>query len=147
MVNYETSLYMWSTPAVWKQYNKMAVLHFFLVNSSLYILFYMMLSLLAIIFFLGGNFPLNKHPGGGDLLFPVVWLATLIIVYIINHPETSDFWETVIWRIHFFSVYGTEWRFKKYKNVLNLDLELEVTFYFYKIIYKTCVTDVHICQN
>jgi len=32
---------MWSTPAVWKQYNKMAVLHFFLVNSSLYILFSM----------------------------------------------------------------------------------------------------------
>jgi len=32
---------MWSTPAVWKQYNKMAVLHFFLVNSPLiYILFY-----------------------------------------------------------------------------------------------------------
>ena len=31
---------MWSTPAVWKQYNKMAVLHFFLVNSPLiYILF------------------------------------------------------------------------------------------------------------
>ena len=31
---------MWSTPAVWKQYNKMAVLHFFLVNSTLmYILF------------------------------------------------------------------------------------------------------------
>ena len=30
----------WSTPAVWKQYNKMAVLHFFLVNSPLiYILF------------------------------------------------------------------------------------------------------------
>ena len=28
------------TPAVWKQYNKMAVLHFFLVNSPLiYILF------------------------------------------------------------------------------------------------------------
>ena len=26
-------------PAVWKQYNKMAVLHFFLVNSSLYILY------------------------------------------------------------------------------------------------------------
>ena len=26
---------VWSTPAVWKQYNKMAVLHFFLVNSSL----------------------------------------------------------------------------------------------------------------
>ena len=33
---------MWSTPAVWKQYNKMAVLHFFLVNSSLYILFSML---------------------------------------------------------------------------------------------------------
>ena len=31
---------MWSTPAVWKQYNKMDVLHFFLVNSTLiYILF------------------------------------------------------------------------------------------------------------
>ena len=31
---------MWITPAVWKQYNKMAVLHFFLVNSTLiYILF------------------------------------------------------------------------------------------------------------
>ena len=31
---------MWSTPAVWKQYNKMTVLHFFLVNSPLiYILF------------------------------------------------------------------------------------------------------------
>ena len=31
---------MWSTPAVWKQYIKMAVLHFFLVNSPLiYILF------------------------------------------------------------------------------------------------------------
>ena len=31
---------MWSTPAVWKQYNKMAVLHLFLVNSPLiYILF------------------------------------------------------------------------------------------------------------
>ena len=31
---------MWSIPAVWKQYNKMAVLHFFLVNSTLiYILF------------------------------------------------------------------------------------------------------------
>ena len=31
---------MWSTPAVRKQYNKMAVLHFFLVNSTLiYILF------------------------------------------------------------------------------------------------------------
>jgi len=29
-----------STPAVWKQYKKMAVLHFFLVNSTLiYILF------------------------------------------------------------------------------------------------------------
>ena len=26
---------MWSTPAVWKQYNKMAVLHFFLINSPL----------------------------------------------------------------------------------------------------------------
>ena len=26
---------MWSTPAVWKQYNKMAVLHFLLLNSSL----------------------------------------------------------------------------------------------------------------
>ena len=26
---------MWSTPAVWKQCNKMAVLHFFLVNSPL----------------------------------------------------------------------------------------------------------------
>ena len=34
---------MWSTPAVLKQYNKMAVLHFFLVNSSLYILFSMVL--------------------------------------------------------------------------------------------------------
>ena len=32
---------MWSTPAVWKQYNKMAVLLFFPVNSSLYILFSM----------------------------------------------------------------------------------------------------------
>ena len=31
---------MWSTPAVWKQYDKMAVLHFFLVNSTqMYILF------------------------------------------------------------------------------------------------------------
>ena len=31
---------MVSTPAVWKQYNKMAVLHFFLVNSTLiYIVF------------------------------------------------------------------------------------------------------------
>ena len=31
---------MFSTPEVWKQYNKMAVLHFFLVNSPLiYILF------------------------------------------------------------------------------------------------------------
>ena len=30
---------MWSTPAVWKQYNKMAVLHFFLVNSSIYIFY------------------------------------------------------------------------------------------------------------
>ena len=34
---------MLSTPAVWKQYNKMAVLHFFLVNFSLYILFSMVL--------------------------------------------------------------------------------------------------------
>ena len=33
------SINVWSTPAVWKQYNKMAVLHFCLVNSSLYILF------------------------------------------------------------------------------------------------------------
>ena len=31
---------MWSTPAVWKKYNKMALLHFFLVNTTLiYILF------------------------------------------------------------------------------------------------------------
>ena len=31
---------MWSTLAVWKQYNKMAVLNFFLINSTLiYILF------------------------------------------------------------------------------------------------------------
>ena len=36
---------MGSTPAVWKQYNKMAVLHFFLVNSSLYILFSMAITL------------------------------------------------------------------------------------------------------
>ena len=35
---------MWSTPAEWKQYNKMAVLHFFLVNSSLCILFSMFLT-------------------------------------------------------------------------------------------------------
>ena len=36
------SINMWSTPAVWKQYNKMAVLHFFLVNSPLiYILFFL----------------------------------------------------------------------------------------------------------
>ena len=35
---------MRSTPAVWKQYNKMAVLHFFPVNSSLYILFSMPLT-------------------------------------------------------------------------------------------------------
>ena len=34
------SINMWSTPAVWKQYNKLAVLHFFLVNPTLiYILF------------------------------------------------------------------------------------------------------------
>ena len=26
---------MWGTPAVWKQYNKMAVLHLFLLNSTL----------------------------------------------------------------------------------------------------------------
>ena len=36
---------MLSTPAVWKQYKKMAVLHFFLVNSSLYILFSMAITL------------------------------------------------------------------------------------------------------
>ena len=31
---------MWSTPAVWKQYNKMVVFHFFPINSPLkYILF------------------------------------------------------------------------------------------------------------
>ena len=37
-IGYNTN--MWSTPAVWKQYNKMAVLHFSLVNSTLiYILF------------------------------------------------------------------------------------------------------------
>ena len=30
---------MWSIPAAWKQYNKMAVLHFFLVNSPLYIFY------------------------------------------------------------------------------------------------------------
>ena len=37
---------MWSTPAVWKQYNKMAVLHFFLVNSTqIYILFSLLKSL------------------------------------------------------------------------------------------------------
>ena len=36
---------MWSTIAVWKQYNKMAVLHFFLVNSTLiYILFSLIIS-------------------------------------------------------------------------------------------------------
>ena len=35
---------MWSTPEVWKQYNKMAVLHFFPLNSSLYILFSMAIS-------------------------------------------------------------------------------------------------------
>ena len=35
---------MWSTPAVWKQYNKMAVLHFFLVDAPLiYILFSLVL--------------------------------------------------------------------------------------------------------
>ena len=39
---------MWSTPAVWKQYNKMAVFHFFLVNSTLtYILFSLIKSLYA----------------------------------------------------------------------------------------------------
>ena len=31
---------MWSTPAVWKQYNRMAVLHFFLVNSPLIYILY-----------------------------------------------------------------------------------------------------------
>ena len=35
------SINMWSTLAVWKQYNKMTVLHIFLVNSSLYTLFSM----------------------------------------------------------------------------------------------------------
>ena len=36
---------MLSTPAVWKQYNKMAVLHFFLVNSTLvYILFSLLIA-------------------------------------------------------------------------------------------------------
>ena len=36
---------MLTTPAVWKQYNKMAVLHFFLVNSTLiYILFSLFVS-------------------------------------------------------------------------------------------------------
>ena len=29
------SINMWSTPAVWKEYNKMVVLHFFLVKSTL----------------------------------------------------------------------------------------------------------------
>ena len=38
------SINMWSTHSVWKQYNKMAVLHFFLVNFSLYILFSMYLT-------------------------------------------------------------------------------------------------------
>jgi len=37
---------MWSTTAVWKQYNKMAVLHFFLLNSPLiYILFSLFMTL------------------------------------------------------------------------------------------------------
>ena len=42
------SINMWSTPAVWKQYNIMAVSHFFLVNSPLiyiYILFSMLVHL------------------------------------------------------------------------------------------------------
>ena len=38
---------MLSTPAVWKQYNKMAVLHFFLVNSTL---IYILFSLAAVLF-------------------------------------------------------------------------------------------------
>ena len=36
---------MWSTPAVWKQYKKMDVLHFFLVNSPLTPLIYILFSL------------------------------------------------------------------------------------------------------
>ena len=47
---------MWSTPAVKKQYNKMAVLHFFPVNSSLYILFSMIMQLLLSWIFLDKDF-------------------------------------------------------------------------------------------
>ena len=42
------SINMWSTPAEWKQYNKMAVLHFFRVNFSLYILFSMGKTLITV---------------------------------------------------------------------------------------------------
>ena len=62
---------MWSTPAVWKQYNKIAVLHFFLVNSSLYILFSMILSLLrpwSINCYPSNNFTVN--PRKSPRIFP-----------------------------------------------------------------------------
>ena len=53
---------MWSTPAVWKQYNKMAVLHFFLINSPLiYILFSMVLDrYLPIFYFKCENKSINQ---------------------------------------------------------------------------------------
>ena len=61
---------MWSTPAVWKLYNKMAVLHFFQVNFTLCILFVLDWSdVLVILLFIGW---VGEHPQGTKEYVPQI---------------------------------------------------------------------------
>ena len=84
---------MSSTPTVWKQYNKMAVLHFFLVNSTL---IYILFSLLFIYYdvkikFRGEKFKtvlIQPSPDTGCQVLVQSWFATVLpwlyLLYKIN---------------------------------------------------------------
>ena len=66
---------MWSKSAVWKQYNKMAVLHFFLVNSTL---IYILFSMVA---------PQGWGWGRRGLR---IGILELIKIFIFHHAESKD---------------------------------------------------------
>ena len=85
------SINMWSTPAVRKKYNKMAVLHFFLVNSPLiYILFSMLLSLYLVSL---GAILFSFHVlylwcNTGISIFSISWCNTFISIFSISWCNT-----------------------------------------------------------
>ena len=79
------------------------------------------LSPLPIIFFLGGNVPLNKHPGGGVTFFFQLFGLPLWLLYTLYTTLKPPILKNRYLKNTFFYQFTEQigWCFKKYENVVN----------------------------